>query len=60
MKPFVGPIEKQTLKNTYFRQVVLTGTHAQLVVISLQPGEEIGNEVHNTVDQFFRIEHLPW
>ena len=56
MKPFVGAIEKQTLKNTYFRQVLFTGKHAQLVVMCLQPGEEIGNEVHHTVDQFFRIE----
>ncbi len=56
MKPFVGPIEKQTLKNTYFRQVLFTGKHAQLVVMCLQPGEEIGNEVHHAVDQFFRIE----
>jgi len=53
---YVGPIEKQTLKNTYFRQVVFTGKHAQLVVMCLQPGEEIGNEVHHNVDQFFRIE----
>jgi len=56
MKPFVGPIEKQTLKNNYFRQVLFTGKHAQLVVMCLQPGEEIGNEVHDKVDQFFRIE----
>jgi len=56
MKNFVGPIEKQTLKNTNFRQVLFTGKHAQLVVMSLQPGEEIGNEVHKKVDQFFRIE----
>ena len=56
MKHYVGPIEKQTLKNTYFRQVLYTGKHAQLVVMCLQPGEEIGNEVHENVDQFFRIE----
>ena len=56
MAPYVGPIEKQTLSNNYFRQVLYTGKHAQLVVMCLQPGEEIGNEVHNTVDQFFRIE----
>ena len=53
---YTGPIEEQTLKNTYFRQVLFTGTHAQLVVMSLRPGEEIGNEVHPNVDQFFRIE----
>jgi mannose-6-phosphate isomerase-like protein (cupin superfamily) len=56
MTGYVGSIEKQTLKNTYFRQVLFTGKHAQLVVMCLQPGEEIGNEVHPNVDQFFRIE----
>jgi len=56
MTGYSGPIEKQTLKNNFFRQVLFTGRHAQLVVMCLQPGEEIGNEVHNTVDQFFRIE----
>jgi mannose-6-phosphate isomerase-like protein (cupin superfamily) len=53
---YVGPIEKATLDNGYFRQVLFTGEHMQLVVMCLQPGEEIGNEVHATVDQFFRIE----
>jgi mannose-6-phosphate isomerase-like protein (cupin superfamily) len=56
MTGYVGPIEKATLKNKYFRQVLFTGIHAQLVVMCLQPGEEIGDEVHETVDQFFRIE----
>jgi mannose-6-phosphate isomerase-like protein (cupin superfamily) len=56
MTGYAGPIEKQTLKNTYFRQVIFTGKHAQLVVMCLQPGEEIGDEVHANVDQFFRIE----
>jgi mannose-6-phosphate isomerase-like protein (cupin superfamily) len=56
MTGFVGPIEKLTEKNKYFRQVLYTGKYAQLVVMCLQPGEEIGNEVHQTVDQFFRIE----
>src|SRR4030042_4917710 len=56
MTGFVGDIEKLTEKNDYFRQVLYTGTYAQLVVMCLQPGEEIGNEVHHTVDQFFRIE----
>ncbi len=56
MTGYVGPIERHALKNTYFRQVVFTGKHAQLVVMSLQPGEEIGAEVHPNVDQFFRIE----
>ena len=53
---YSGNIEKQTLKNDYFRQVIFTGKHAQLVLMSLKVGEEIGNEVHKKVDQFFRIE----
>jgi mannose-6-phosphate isomerase-like protein (cupin superfamily) len=56
MKPYVGHIEQATLKNGYFREVLFTGKHSQLVVMSLQPKEEIGNEVHQNVDQFFRIE----
>ena len=53
---FVGDIEEKTLANTFFRQVLFTGKYAQLVVMSLKPGEEIGMEVHETVDQFFRFE----
>ena len=56
MTGYVGSIEKQTLENTYFRQVLFTAQHAQLVMMCLQPGEEIGDEVHPKVDQFFRIE----
>lgn len=56
MTGYVGHIEQQTLKNNYFRKVIYTGTYAQLVLMCLKPGEEIGNEVHDTVDQFFRIE----
>jgi mannose-6-phosphate isomerase-like protein (cupin superfamily) len=56
MLEFVGPIEKLTLENTYFRQVLYTGKHAQLVLMCLKPGEDIGDEVHPNVDQFFRIE----
>jgi mannose-6-phosphate isomerase-like protein (cupin superfamily) len=56
MTGFYGNIEKLTLNNDYFRQVIFTGKHAQLVLMSLLPGEEIGNEVHANVDQFFRIE----
>jgi mannose-6-phosphate isomerase-like protein (cupin superfamily) len=56
MTGYVGPIEKQTLENGYFRQVLFTGKYCQLVVMCLQGGEEIGNEVHPTTDQFFRIE----
>lgn len=56
MRPYVGHIDRETLKNGYFRKVLFTGTHQQLVVMCLQPGEEIGQEVHAHVDQFFRIE----
>jgi mannose-6-phosphate isomerase-like protein (cupin superfamily) len=56
MKPYVGRIEQATLENGYFRQVLFTGKHSQLVVMCLQPSEEIGNEVHQNVDQFFRVE----
>jgi mannose-6-phosphate isomerase-like protein (cupin superfamily) len=56
MAGYFGPIEEQTLKNANFRQVLFTGKFCQLVVMCLQPGEEIGNEVHPNVDQFFRIE----
>jgi hypothetical protein len=54
MVGYVGSIEKQTLENDYFREVLFTGKYAQLVVMCLQPGEDIGNEVHPGVDQFFR------
>ena len=56
MTGYVGPIEKATLSNSDFRQVLFTGKYSQLVLMCLQPGEEIGNEVHPNVDQFFRIE----
>src|SRR5512137_957633 len=56
MPAFFGPIEELTLENEFFRHVLFTGSHCQLVVMCLQPGEEIGNEVHANVDQFFRIE----
>jgi mannose-6-phosphate isomerase-like protein (cupin superfamily) len=56
MTPYVGPIETLTLENENFRKVVFTGKHAQLVLMRLRPGEEIGEERHPEVDQFFRIE----
>jgi mannose-6-phosphate isomerase-like protein (cupin superfamily) len=56
MKGYFGPIEDETLDNKFFRKVIFTGKHSQLVVMCLQPGEEIGTEVHEKVDQFFRIE----
>ena len=49
-------IEEDTLSNNYFRKVIFTGQHMQLVLMSLKPGEEIGEEIHETVDQFFRFE----
>jgi mannose-6-phosphate isomerase-like protein (cupin superfamily) len=57
MKGYIKNIEQDALANANFRQVVYTGKHAQLVLMSIEPGEEIGSEVHDTVDQFFRIEH---
>ena len=56
MTGFVGNIEKLTEKNRFFRQVLYTGKYTQLVVMCLQRGEEIGNEIHKKVDQFFRVE----
>mgnify|MGYP001598832418 CR=1 FL=1 len=56
MTGFVGNIEELTLANSYFRKVIYTGQHAQLVVMNLQPNEDIGQEVHEIVDQFLRIE----
>jgi mannose-6-phosphate isomerase-like protein (cupin superfamily) len=56
MTGYVGAIEELALRNTYFRQVLFTAKHAQLVVMCLEPGEEIGDEIHANVDQFFRIE----
>ena len=54
-KPYSQNIEKLTLENTNFRKVLYTAPHSQLVLMSLLPGEDIGNEVHH-VDQFFRFE----
>ena len=56
MVGFIDNIEEKTEQNNFFRQVLYTGKHTQLVVMSLLPGEEIGMEVHPQVDQFFRIE----
>lgn len=53
---YMDDMEEATLQNTNFRQVVFTGKHSQLVLMCLKPGEEIGEEVHGNVDQFFRIE----
>jgi len=53
---YIDNIEDKTKENSNFRTVLYTGSHMQLVVMSLKPGEDIGEEVHNTVDQFFRFE----
>ena len=56
MKGFVDDIEKLTEENADFRRVVYTGHNLQLVLMSIEPGDEIGEEVHGDRDQFFRIE----
>jgi mannose-6-phosphate isomerase-like protein (cupin superfamily) len=56
LKGFKSNIDKETLSNTNFRHVLYTGKYSQLVLMNLKPGEEIGEEVHKTVDQFFRFE----
>lgn len=55
MKGFATNIEKDTLENSYFREVLYTDKNTQLVLMTLQPHEDIGLEKHN-VSQFFRIE----
>ena len=55
-KGFAGDIESLTLANSDFRRVLYTGHNLQLVLMTLQPGEEIGAEVHEDRDQFFRFE----
>lgn len=56
MKGFVDNIEKLTEENDDFRRVLYTGHNLQLVLMAIQPGDEIGAEVHEDRDQFFRIE----
>jgi len=56
MKGFHSNIEKLTLDNENYRKVLYTGRHSQLVLMCLQPKEEIGMEVHAGNDQFFRFE----
>jgi mannose-6-phosphate isomerase-like protein (cupin superfamily) len=55
-KGFESNIEKDTLENDDFRKVLYTGKNLQLVLMILKPGEEIGSEKHETIDQFFRFE----
>ena len=56
MLGWVGNVEQQTLENANFRTVLFTGGKVQLTVMSLAPGEEIGVEMHDHLDQFLRIE----
>lgn len=56
MRGFVEDIERATLENEDYRRVLYTGQHLQLVLMTLRPGEEIGEEVHDDRDQFFRVE----
>lgn len=56
MLGWVGDIEDLTVRNDTFRTVVFSGSHLQLTVMSLAPGEEIGRESHPHLDQFLRVE----
>jgi mannose-6-phosphate isomerase-like protein (cupin superfamily) len=56
MTGWVGNVEEATLANSNFRTVVFTGANIQLTVMRLGPGEEIGVEMHDHLDQFLRIE----
>lgn len=56
MAGYVIDIEKKTLENENFREVLYTAPHLQLVVMTLNVGEEIGQETHDEGDQFFRVE----
>jgi mannose-6-phosphate isomerase-like protein (cupin superfamily) len=55
MKGYIENIEKVTIENTDYRRVLYTGKHSQLVVMSIAPGDEIGEEMHE-LDQFIRVE----
>ena len=56
MTGWVGNIEAAAKGNSYFREVLFTAQNLQLVVMSLEPGEEIGIEMHDHLEQFIRIE----
>jgi mannose-6-phosphate isomerase-like protein (cupin superfamily) len=56
MDGFIDHIQDAAVDNSSFRRVLYTGKHLQLVLMSLAPGEDIGEEVHKDGDQFFRIE----
>ncbi|NCA68060.1 MAG: cupin domain-containing protein, partial [Clostridia bacterium] len=54
--PYVVNIERATLQNNYFRTVLWTGKYLQVTLMSINPGEDIGIEMHSDLDQFLRIE----
>jgi mannose-6-phosphate isomerase-like protein (cupin superfamily) len=56
MAGYVTNIEQKSIENSYFREVLFTGPFSQLVVMSLAPGEDIGLETHDDIDQFIRVE----
>ncbi len=56
MPGYIVDIERVTEDNDFFRKVLYTAPHSQLVVMTLKPGEDIGLETHDDVDQFIRIE----
>lgn len=56
MKGFIADIEELTEENADFRRVIYTGKNLQLVLMAIEPGEEIGEEVHDDRDQYFRVE----
>ncbi len=56
MKGFIDDIEELTEANKNFRRVLYSGQKLQLVLMALQPGDDIGEEVHTGTDQFFRVE----
>lgn len=56
MKGYYVDLEKKTLENENYREVLFTGPNSQLVVMSIAPGDEIGMEVHEEHDQFIRVE----
>ena len=56
MSGYITNIEKDTLENENFRKVIFTAPHSQLVLMSIEVGEDVGEETHEKVDQFFRVE----
>lgn len=54
--PYVVNIEEATIQSEAFRTVLWTGTQMQMTVMSIQPGDDIGLEVHDDHDQFLRVE----